>query len=108
MAGLREAGLIAPPALPEQWVVDCRSVGAGGPAQIDLGRCLYRGVVQKKDIIKCDEFHVTFRDRDSAIDKMTLAPSPEPPSYGTSYSTSCPRASGAPEVTASCTPTANV
>jgi Putative transposase/Transposase zinc-binding domain len=72
LAALREAGLIAPAALPEQWVVDCRSVGGGGPALIYLGRYLYRGVVQEKDIIKCDQHHVTFRYRDSATDKMTL------------------------------------
>jgi Putative transposase/Transposase zinc-binding domain len=72
LAGLREAGLIAPVALPEQWVVDCRGVGGGGPALVYLGRYLYRGVVQEKDIIQCDQHHVTFRYRDSATDKMSL------------------------------------
>jgi Putative transposase/Transposase zinc-binding domain len=72
LAGLREAGLIAPPALPEQWIVDCRAVGDGAPALIYLGRYLYRGVVQEKDIIKCDQHHVTFRYRDSTTNKMVL------------------------------------
>ena len=72
LAGLREAGLIAPPALPEQWIVDCRAVGDGAPALIYLGRYLYRGVVQEKNIIKCDQHQVTFRYRDSTTNKMSL------------------------------------
>lgn len=72
LAGLREAGLIAPAALPEQWIVDCRAVGDGAPALIYLGRYLYRGVVQEKDIIKCDQHQVTFRYRDSTTNKMSL------------------------------------
>ena len=72
LAALREAGLAVPQALPEQWVVDCKSVGSGGPALVYLGRYLYRGVVQEKDIVKYDQTHVTFRYRDSTTKKMIL------------------------------------
>ena len=36
-------GLPLPPDLPEDWVVDCKCVGTGGPALVYLGRYLYRG-----------------------------------------------------------------
>ena len=42
---------------PETWVVDCKSVGTGRKSLI----CLYRGVIQEKDIIACQQDKVTFR-----------------------------------------------
>ena len=46
---------------PKKWVVDCRSVGTGEKALVYLGRYLYRGVLQEKDIISCKNGQVTFR-----------------------------------------------
>jgi hypothetical protein len=41
--------------LPERWVVDCKSVGNGAKALVYLGRYLYRGVIQERDILRCDD-----------------------------------------------------
>jgi len=46
---------------PSKWVVDCKDVGKGDKALIYLGRYLYRGVIQEKDILKCENGMVTFR-----------------------------------------------
>jgi hypothetical protein len=46
---------------PKKWVVDCKDVGKGDKALIYLGRYLYRGVIQEKDILKCENGMVTFR-----------------------------------------------
>ena len=46
-------GLPVPPNLPEQWVVDCNCVGNGHKALVYLGRYLYRGVIQERDIVRC-------------------------------------------------------
>jgi len=50
-----------PPKYPRKWVVDCKNVGTGNKALIYLGRYLYRGVIQEKDILKCENGRVTFR-----------------------------------------------
>ncbi len=50
---------------PGQWVVDCKSVGSGEKALIYLGRYLYRGVIQEKNILSCKDGKVTFRYLDS-------------------------------------------
>ena len=50
-----------PPKCPKQWVVDCKDVGNGNKALIYLGKYLYRGAVQEKDIVKCENGMVTFR-----------------------------------------------
>lgn len=50
---------------PEDWVVDCRHVGAGDKALLYLSRYLYRGVISEKDIISCDNGKVTFRYKNS-------------------------------------------
>ncbi|MCF6345954.1 MAG: transposase, partial [Thiomicrorhabdus sp.] len=39
--------------------------GSGDKAFVYLGRYLYRGVIQEKDILKCTETEVTFRYKDS-------------------------------------------
>jgi hypothetical protein len=67
------AGLTLPPALPDIWVVDCRCVGDGAKALLYLGRYLYRGVIQERDILRCDDnANVTFRYRHAKTDKMEL------------------------------------
>jgi hypothetical protein len=69
LAGVSELGLALPVNLPDTWVVDCKSVGNGGPALIYLGRYLYRGVIQEKDILRRESGQVTYRGRDSKTNK---------------------------------------
>ena len=69
LAALNALGLTVPVCLPERWVVDCKHVGNGQKALVYLGRYLYRGVIQEKDILRCAEGHVTFRYRDSSTGK---------------------------------------
>ena len=61
LAGIEAAGLALPARYPNEWVVDCKSVGSGEPALIYLGRYLYRGVIREKDIIACKDGQVSFR-----------------------------------------------
>ena len=65
LEAITRAGLSLPERYPEQWVVDCQSVGNGEKALVYLGRYLYRGVIQETDIIACDHGQVSFRYRDS-------------------------------------------
>ena len=65
LAGVSAAGLTLPACYPEQWVVDCKSVGSGAKALIYLGRYLYRGVIRENDIMSCANGAVTFRYRDA-------------------------------------------
>ena len=65
LAAMTEAGLALPERHPQQWVVDCTHVGSGEKALVYLGRYLYRGVLQEKDILACDHGQVTFRYRNS-------------------------------------------
>ncbi len=60
-----QAGLELPAQYPETWVVDVQSVGTGKKALVYLGRYLYKGVIQEKDIIACENGQVTFRYQDS-------------------------------------------
>ena len=67
---IERAALVLPDTLAATWVVDCRSVGDGAKALLYLGRYLYRGVIQERDILRCDEAgNVTFRYRDAKTDK---------------------------------------
>jgi hypothetical protein len=61
LEALFDKGLKLPGDCPEKWVVDCKSVGNGDKAIIYLGRYLYRGVIQEKDILRCEDGMVTFR-----------------------------------------------
>lgn len=70
LAALQELALPVPANLPTKWVVDCKGVGDGSAALVYLGRYLYRGVIQEKDIIACQDGHVTYQWRDSKTDKM--------------------------------------
>jgi hypothetical protein len=45
--------------------VDCKNVGKGDKALLYLGTYLYRGVIQEKNIVKCENGVVTFRYRHS-------------------------------------------
>ena len=72
LTALKGEGLTLPPHLPKQWVVDCKGVGNGEKALLYLGRYLYRGVLQERDIIGCENGQVTYRYRDSETKKMTL------------------------------------
>ncbi|MBS1211285.1 MAG: family transposase, partial [Proteobacteria bacterium] len=72
LAGLEAAGLRLPPSYPQDWVVDCKSVGNGQPALIYLGRYLYRGVIREQDIVRCAEGKVSFRYRDAQSGRMAL------------------------------------
>ena len=55
---IKVAGLTLPAALPDTWVVDCRCVGDGQKALLYLSliddNWLYRGVIQERDILRCD------------------------------------------------------
>jgi len=62
---IRKEGLELPARYPATWVVDVKSVGTGEKALVYLGRYLYKGVIQEKDIIACENGQVTFRYRDS-------------------------------------------
>ena len=46
-------------------------MGNGEKALVYLGRYLYRGVIQERDILRCADGQVTFRYRDSASGKNT-------------------------------------
>jgi hypothetical protein len=65
LEAMTEAGLTLPVRHPVQWVVDCQHVGSGEKALVYLGRYLYRGVLQEKDILASDDGQVTFRYQDS-------------------------------------------
>lgn len=58
---MKEHGLKVKAALPKDWVVDCKHVGRGDKALTYLGKYLYRGVLQEKDIVCCENGQVTFR-----------------------------------------------
>jgi hypothetical protein len=70
LATLDGLGLQSPLDLPDKWVVDCKSVGNGEKALVYLGRYLYRGVIQEKDILRCESGQVTYRWRDSKTKKQ--------------------------------------
>ncbi len=69
---VKEAGLQLPAKLPAQWVVDCKAVGDGEKALVYLGRYLYRGVIQEKDIVRCADGKISFRYRDAKTGKTCL------------------------------------
>jgi hypothetical protein len=67
---IRQEGLELPARYPATWVVDVKSVGTGEKALVYLGRYLYKGVIQEKDIIACENGQVTFRYRDSKTQRI--------------------------------------
>ncbi len=70
LADIRKAGLKFPDKYPEEWGVDCTQVGSGQTALVYLGRYLYRGVIQEKDILACNNGQVTFRYQNSKTKQM--------------------------------------
>lgn len=72
LEAMASEGLKLPAHYPEKWVVDCKSVGAGEKALVYLGRYLYRGVIQEKDIIACGNGEVRFRYKNSKTKKMAF------------------------------------
>jgi hypothetical protein len=70
LAAIEAAALSLPCRYPEQWVVDCKSVGSGESALIYLGRYLYRGVIREADILACNDGQVSFRYRNAKTNKM--------------------------------------
>lgn len=74
LAAVGELGLQlspdVPANLPDKWVVDCKSVGDGQKALVYLGRYLYRGVIQERDILRCENGQVTYRWRYSKTKKQ--------------------------------------
>lgn len=64
--------LYVPNNCPKKWVVDCKNVGKGDKALIYPGKYLYKGVIQEKDILKCEKGMITFRYIDSKTKKYQL------------------------------------
>ena len=60
-AAMKDEGLTVSETIPGEWVVDCKHVGGGDSALTYLGKYLYRGVLQEKDILRCEHGQVTFR-----------------------------------------------
>jgi len=69
LAGINAAGLKCPKHYPEKWVVDCKQVGSGEKAFIYLGRYLYKGVIQEKDILSCRNGNIVFRYKESRTNR---------------------------------------
>jgi len=65
LARMTEEKLPFPTTILNQWIVDCKFVGAGDKALIYLGRYLYRGVIREKDILACQDGNVTYSYQDS-------------------------------------------
>lgn len=72
LSALLNEKLMLPESVPERWVVDCRQVSSGEKALIYLGRYLYRGVIQEKNILSCQNGNVTFRYLDSQTKKYQI------------------------------------
>ena len=70
LGAIRKEGVAFPAKQPEKWIVNCKSVGSGEKALVYLGRYLYRGVIQEKDIVACEDGKVTFRYQNSTTKKM--------------------------------------
>ena len=75
---MTQAELALPERHPTKWVVDCKSVGSGEKALIYLGRYLYRGVIQEKDIVAYQDGSVTFRYQNSTTKQIEFKTVPGP------------------------------
>ena len=72
---LTTQNLTLPSSYPKKWIVHCKAVGQGEKAISYLGRYLYRGFIQEKNILECKDGNVTFQycDRKTGeIKKKTL------------------------------------
>jgi len=65
LAALKEYQLSVFQKLPTKWVVDCKQMGKGDKALTYLGKYLYRGVLQEKNIIEHQDGKVTFTYTDN-------------------------------------------
>jgi hypothetical protein len=72
LAGIQREKLPFPERYPKQWVVHIKPVGTGEKALIYLGRYLYRGVIQEKDILQCENGEVTYQYQDSNTKKYVI------------------------------------
>jgi len=72
LEAIHKAELKLPQSYPKSWVVDCKFAGKGDKALIYLGRYLYKGVVQEKDIVACQDGKVSFRYQDSKRKMMRI------------------------------------
>ncbi|MFQ5641692.1 MAG: transposase [bacterium] len=70
LAAIKKAQIKLPACTSKTWVVDCKFAGNGQKALVYLGRYLYKGVLQEKDIVACQDGRVSFRYQDSKS-KMT-------------------------------------
>ena len=70
LEAITKEGLVLPAKYPQEWVVDCKSVGSGEKALSYLGRYLYRGVIQEKNIVAGDNGKVTFRYQNSKTQQI--------------------------------------
>ena len=66
LAAVRQAGFALPARLPEKYV------GSGEKALVYLGRYLYRGVIQEKDILSCKDGQVSFRYVEAKTGKLQV------------------------------------
>lgn len=64
--------LKVPKNCPKKWVVDCKNVGNGRKALLYLGKYLYKGVIQEKDILNCENGRVTFRYTESKTNTVQI------------------------------------
>jgi len=69
LEAINQAKLNLPLKYPEKWVAHCKHVGEGDKALVYLGRYLYRGVIQEKNIISCENGNVTFTYQNSDTKK---------------------------------------
>ena len=67
---INKEGLKLPDRYARTWIVDCKFAGNGEKALVYLGRYLYKGVIQEKEIIACEDGQVTFRYQDSKSKQM--------------------------------------
>ena len=72
---MKQHGLKVGATIPGEWVVDCKHVGGGDKALTYLGKYLYRGVLQEKDILRCENGQVTFRyvENSGTVKTRTMA-----------------------------------
>lgn len=72
LESIHKAKLKLPRSYPKSWVADCKFAGKGDQALIYLGRYLYKGVLQEKDILACENGRVSFRYQDGKSKKIQI------------------------------------
>ena len=69
LEAITREGLSLPSSHPKEWVVHCKSVGAGEKVLVYRGRYLYRGVIREQDLVTCKDGRVSFRYRNAKTKK---------------------------------------